>query len=106
MSFTKVLSAVEAEPDRSNQHEFNGVGNLHDLLGESRREIPAVFRAQSHDQEYETTVTWYDARAAHETRSEYRLYFRTNPVMTEAREGDRMRFSLLANGALLCELLQ
>lgn len=35
-------------------------------------------------------VTWYDAREKHESRSEFRLYFQGNAVMSEASEGDNI----------------
>ena len=39
----KRISAVEASPERSNQHEFNGISELRKLLGLNRRIFPARF---------------------------------------------------------------
>lgn len=39
----KTLSAVEARPERSNQHEFNGVAALKDVLGTNRSELNVHF---------------------------------------------------------------
>ena len=39
----KRLSAVEALRHRSNQHEFDGVGGLKEMLGTSRRTFNATF---------------------------------------------------------------
>jgi len=87
----KRLQAVEVDTRASNQHEFNGVQAFKDLLGTERlNERPARFIRFGDDELLEdtTVVTWYDAREAHETRSEWRLYYRFNSVIEAAREGD------------------
>lgn len=88
----KRLSGVEANPDQSHQHEFNGINLLKNLLGNERlRDCPVSFVWLGEENEglsEDSTVTWYDARENHPTRSEYRLYFRSNPVMELASEGD------------------
>ncbi len=88
----KRLSAVEADPGRSNQHEFNGVKNLKKLFGQGRlTDFPARFLWLGEENEglsEDSLVTWYDSREKHPTRTEHRLYFKTNPVMEMAREGD------------------
>ena len=86
----KRLSAVESNPSRSNQHEFNGVAVLRQLLGDERlRDMPTRFvwlGEESEGVSADSTVTWYDARENHPKRTEYRLYFRPNVVMDLARE--------------------
>lgn len=88
----KRLSAVEANPDVSNQHEFNGVVALRQLLGKDRlSDLPTRFVWLGEENEgisEDSLVTWYDARERHPSRTEYRLYFRSNPVMELAGEGD------------------
>ena len=88
----KRLSRVEADINRSHQHEFNGVTNLKRILGEAdRREIPTTFVWLGGEQEAiseEGFLSWYDSRRAHPTRSEYRLYFPTTEVSELASEGD------------------
>jgi len=101
----KTLSAVEADPSRSNQHEFNGVIQLKDLFGEERTSIQASFSTRGNDEITQSEVTWYDARDAHPRRSEYRLYFQPNPVMENAREGDDIIIGFDNNGNLHCELI-
>lgn len=86
----KTLSAVEANPVRSNQHEFNGVAQLIALFGLTGRTVLAKFSVLGSQIEVPAKVTWYDARAAHPTRTEYRLYFQTNTVMQTAQEGDHI----------------
>lgn len=90
----KRLAPVEADPARSNQHEFNGTLALQKLFGTTKREgIPARFIRFGDDGEVLTAdglVTWYDARERHPSRTEWRLYFRANDVMDASREGDLM----------------
>lgn len=108
----KRLSAVEADVIRSNQHEFNGVEGLRDILGEpsGKTRFPAKFLYLS-DQDDEPIIedgflTWYDARQkARENRGvmrwEYRLYFPTNIVSQCAAEGDLLVITRRADDSLL-----
>src|SRR5690606_25348518 len=88
----KRLKAVEVDTQRSNQHEFNGSQPLRNLLGDKRlNEYPVTFIWLGDENEgisEEGQVTWYDARERHPSRSEWRLYFKSNPVMDWAKEGD------------------
>jgi len=86
----KTLAAVEAHPERSNQHEFNGVAALRDMFGEDRAEFRAIFSVRGEDGTCLAGVTWYDSRENHPSRSEHRLYFQGNPVMDRAQEGDNI----------------
>ncbi|MBX3077971.1 MAG: hypothetical protein KF692_01895 [Cryobacterium sp.] len=75
----KSLSQVEADSQVSNQHEFNGAGPLVALFGtsEPRKEIQAQHIDMEHlgaDPKF-ITLTWYDARVRHPTRSEWRMYY-------------------------------
>lgn len=95
----KHLSAVEADTLRSNQHEFNGVRELVQILGEpdGKVQYSAKFIYLTDDDDapiVETgTLTWYDARQkAREEKGvmrwENRLYFPTNLVTQNLSEGD------------------
>lgn len=88
----KRLSAVEVDTQKSNQHEFNGSKPLRNLLGKERlNDYPVTFVWLGDENEAiseEGMVTWYDAREKHITRSEWRLYFKSNPIMNWAEEGD------------------
>ena len=81
----KRLSGVESNPGQSNQHEFNGVVPLKNLLGvEKLADCPARFIWLGEENEgvsEDSSVTWYDSRENHPTRSEYRLYFKSNSIM-------------------------
>lgn len=100
----KRLSRVETNPDISNQHELNGVKELADLFGipHSKMNIPAkfIYLSDSVEDEFAVdidtvytdhgNVTWYDARKAHPTRTEYRLYYSSSLFLEYAQENDLM----------------
>ncbi len=88
----KTLSAVEADVLKSNQHEYNGTNALKRVLGLDQPKTFSTRFLLLSDEEgpviEDGGLTWYDARARHPTRSEYRLYFPTNAVTVGARAGD------------------
>jgi hypothetical protein len=88
----KRLSAVESDPKRSNQHEFNGNNELKSIFGlDDRKNIPTLFLWFGNNNEKKSSdgyVSWYDARRDHPTRTEYRLYFPTTEVSKLFQEGD------------------
>lgn len=98
----KTLARVEAVRLASNQHEFNGVGALRDLLGSDRRVIRATVVYAAKDGRVasggEIDLTWYDARERHPTRTEYRLYYPPNPAVALAHEGDLFVLIKLRSG--------
>lgn len=102
----KTLSAVEAEPSRSNQHELNGVSQLKSLFGTARKTISANFSIRGEDGFIPVTLTWYDAREADAKRTEYRLYFRTNSVMEQAQEGSTVVLGFDNSAQFWCELIR
>ena len=101
----KRLSAVETDPAKSNQHEFNGTTALRHLLTDAGFENrPARFVRLGEDGENQSDdafITWYDARANHPTRNEWRLYYQTNAVMSAAVEGDLLIVGRRPDGELL-----
>ncbi len=99
----KRLSAVETAPSVSNQHEFNGSGDLKTLMGEAdRKNILVRFiwiaEEQAATEAFDGFLSWYDARRNHPTRSEYRLYYQTNPVTELMAEGDTLFLALRKDG--------
>ncbi|WP_081195387.1 type II restriction endonuclease [Halomonas sp. BC1] len=100
----KTLAAVEARPERSNQHEFNGVTALKSLFGHEKTDLQALFSVRGESAHHTAKVTWYDSRENHPTRSEYRLYFQSNPVMKRAQAGDNMLIGFI-QGQLHCILI-
>ncbi|HEY0795992.1 MAG TPA: type II restriction endonuclease [Acidisarcina sp.] len=107
----KTLSAVEAEPVSSNQHEFNGVKALRRLLGDQRQTFKATFIYLS-DNDPDPLVddgylTWYDSRENIASRSaEYRLYFPQTTVSVCAAEGDLLVIARKPDGNLLAIIAQ
>lgn len=104
----KTLSRVEADLVSSRQHELNGVEALKKLFGPAtgKKKFYARFIYLKDDQTEapitsEGTLTWYDARAAHPTRSEHRLYFSTTEVSRMTSPGDLMVICQKQDGSLL-----
>ena len=94
----KRLKAVECLASQSNQHEFNGVSKLKEILGtETLRDFPVkiIYWGDKDDEIIvsNTFLTWYDAREQNPNRSpEYRLYFKNNNSMNLAKENDLFIF--------------
>jgi len=91
----KKLSAVETDRRVSNQHEFNGVTKLKNILGTPKKPyyFPArVIYFSDLDDDLtaaDTTLSWYDSRKGVSTRAaEYRLYYQKNPVTDLMSKGD------------------
>lgn len=101
----KVLSAVEADPATSNQHEFNGVTKLKEIFGTEKRRFPARFIYLSDTDDDPPTddgfLTWYDARKDHPIRTEYRMYFPTTAVSICTSEGDELFIGLRPDDTVL-----
>jgi len=108
----KILSPVEVDLLTSNQHEFNGVEGLRNMLGEpnGKEKYPAKFLyLTDNDSEIVSEdgfLTWYDARQKARVergvmRWEYRLYFPTNKVLLCANAGDILLIAKLPDSTLL-----
>lgn len=100
----KRLSAVETDRSRSNQHEFNGTAPLRSAFGVHPRRIPTDFVRMEDTGSWISApgeLTWYDARAGHPTRTEYRLYYRNNTVTSRAVEGDVLLLAVRSDGTAL-----
>ena len=100
----KQLSAVEANLDKSNQHEFNGIASMKKLFGMKRQKFDTTFMFLDDENSPITDngfLTWYDARENHPTRSEYRLFFPTTNVSKLASAGDVLFIALKPNKSIL-----
>lgn len=87
----KRLSAVECDPNRSNQHELNGTKKMKNYLGDKAEYDASFIRLDDDEEKIESLsgkVTWYDARENHPTRSEHRFYYQNNPALELASAGD------------------
>jgi len=107
----KILSAVEADVLSSNQHEFNGVEGLRNMLGEPdgkvRHQVRFLYITDYDEPLIEDGfLTWYDARQKARIergvmRWEYRLYFPTNQVSQYANTGDILVIAKRPDNTLL-----
>jgi len=103
----KRLSAVETDTNTSHQHEFNGINGFKRILGELhdpvRYPTRLIYVSDDADEAVvdDRTLTWYDSRANHPTRSEYRLYFPTCQPMEMAAAGDLLVLGLRPDRTLL-----
>ncbi len=106
----KYLSAVDARPEKSNQHEIGGLvkAGFGDFLGRPEKGSVISFKARMvfvRDELdvpiiCEDYVSWYDSR--HAMRApEYRLYYKSNDVTNMLSEGDFFLIGKLRNGSLL-----
>lgn len=108
----KTLSAVETDPARSHQHEFNGNQDLIRLFGRATRKhvLPAkfIYLTDAGDSALveEASVTWYDARLRHPSRTEHRLYFPDTAISQTAAEGDLLVLAKRPDGGLLVIIAQ
>jgi len=104
----KYLSAVDATPSKSNQHEI-GSNKFTAILGvpgneKSRFNATFMFFPTDADEPEicSDIVTYYDTRVGQPNRSpEYRLYYRSNAVTELMNAGDFCLISVRTTGELL-----
>ena len=104
----KYLSAVDATPSKSNQHEI-GSNKFTAILGDpgtSKVVFETTFLYFNPDTDEPEScsdrVTWYDTRVDQPHRSaEYRLYYRRNAITELLREGDFCLIGMQPSGNLL-----
>ena len=107
----KHLSQVDANLQKSNQHEIGGLPQVgfKQWLGTPGKEAVYRYRARQiyiSDGNEEPTicdssVTWYDCRRKNPNRgAEYRLYYYDSPVIASIREGDFFLIAKLRKNVL------
>lgn len=100
----KTLSAVDANPARSNQHEIGTTAAMRRFLGEGRQTLPTTYIWLAGEQESisaQGQATHYDTREKQPHRSpEWRLYYDSNPVTKAMRTGDTLFLAKRSNGSL------
>ncbi|MEO8398271.1 MAG: type II restriction endonuclease [Ignavibacteriaceae bacterium] len=106
----KRLSEVEIKPDISNQHEFNGINEFREIFGDEKIKFNGKFILLSDDEEktieQDGTLTWYDARERHLTRTEYRLYYSSNEIIENSFVGDLVIIARTGENKLLIIVAQ
>src|SRR5690606_6484065 len=89
----KTLVQVDLPERGSNQHEINGVAALRDFFQTDekiRRTIRWRYLSDEEEPfEDDGQVTFYDARADHPTRTEWRLYYQGHSL-SRAKPGDTL----------------
>ncbi len=90
----KSLSEVEANPAKSNQHEFGTTREMRRFLGEEHKRFEATYIWFGGEQEGVPdygSATMYDSRAKQPLRSpEWRIYYNTNGVTSLMEPGDTL----------------
>jgi hypothetical protein len=108
----KRLSAVETDPEISNQHEFNGSRPMVALFGtgEAKMRFDCTFMYFDDEEKTATAegfLTWYDSRANQPHRSaEYRLYFNGSTVIELANAGDLLVIGKRPDGRTLALIVK
>ncbi|EUJ11156.1 EcoRII family protein [Methylophilaceae bacterium 11] len=113
----KYLSAVDAEPSKSNQHEIGGLpsAGFKKYLGIPGKQEEYRFRARqiyiTDETEDPVTcdsqVTWYDSRRKSLNRGpEYRLYYYDSPVINLINPGDFFLIAKLQEGVIPAQLIE
>jgi hypothetical protein len=108
----KYLSAVDADPGSSNQHEIGGLpaAGFKRHLGTPGKDEEYRFKAKliyvtdecAAPDFCEGFVTWYDCRRKQPHRSaEFRLYYNTNAVTELIVKGDFLLVAKMRDGSLL-----
>ena len=95
----KRLSAVDADPKRSNQHEVGTTHEMrHQFLGEIRHEFEVNYVWLGQEQDgfvVQGTATHYNTRERKLHRApEWRLYYLSNAVTEAMQEGDTLYLAL------------
>ncbi len=106
--YAKYLSAVEADPGSSNQHEI-GSNKMADFLGrpegKAKRFSGQLVYLPEDDEEPLFSVanlSWYDSRYRQSHRGpEYRLYYDNNPVTERMTAGDFAVIAGRTDGSVL-----
>ena len=102
----KRLSAVDAEPSRSNQHEVGTTRAMREqFLGQTQRQrfpVQYVWLGQDDNAlSVEGAATHYDARERKPHRApEWRLYYPSNAVTEAMQEGDTLFLAMRGDGRL------
>ena len=101
----KRLSAVDAEPKTSNQHEVGTTVKMRDnFLGEAHQQkFTAMYIWLGGDQKGFTEESWathYDARSNKPRAAEWRLYYPSNAVTEAMKAGDTLFLAKDQGGVL------
>jgi len=108
----KRLKAVEIDKACSNQHEFNGVAGLKQILGDSgeiRFDAKFLYLDDFDENPLSETgfLTWYDGRIKGKAgRSERRLYYSSTSILQCASIGDLLIIAKCSDDTLLAIVVE
>src|SRR3546814_4055489 len=93
----KLLSVVDADPEKSNQHEVTGSKELRQILGDEDRKKENRFHAtyvwfggEQEAMSEEGRLARSDSRSNKHRAAERRLYYQPNGVTSQMRPGDTL----------------
>jgi len=108
----KRLKAVEIDKACSNQHEFNGVAGLKQILGDSDKktfDAKFLYLDDCDDNPLSETgfLTWYDGRIKGKAgRSERRLYYSSTHILQCASISDLLIIAKCSDDTLLAIVVE
>ncbi len=100
----KRLSAVDAEPNKSNQHEIGTTVPMRKFLGTDKKTFDVTYIWLSDEQETITEQGWathYNSREGKPRAAEYRLYYPSNMVTGVMSEGDTLFLAIRPDKTIL-----
>lgn len=104
----KLLTKVEITPDKSNQHEFNGLTKMTCYLGSEKKAFDVTYLyigQEENDRAFcKGSATWYQARKP--PRREFRFYYRNNEVIDRATVDDTLITALKTDGTLIALIIK
>lgn len=95
-AFIKTVTSSDIDANVSNQHELHGVSRLTEIFGiiplndSTKHKFDATLRVHHSGDKHPIAITWYNARANHPSRHEYRLYYVASSahLMRQLASGD------------------
>lgn len=100
----KILSAVDAEPKSSNQHEIGTTVPMRKFLGNEKTTFDVTYVWLNDEQETITDQGWathYDCREEKPRPAEYRFYYPTNAVTEVMTAGDTLFLAIRPDKTIL-----
>lgn len=100
----KILSAVDAEPKSSNQHEIGTTKPMRKFLGTEKTEFTVTYIWLGDEQETITCQDWathYNCREGKPRAPEYRFYYSSNPVTEIMAAGDTLFLAIRPDKSIL-----
>jgi len=100
----KTLSAVDSEPNKSNQHEIGTTVPMRKFLGTDKKTFDVTYIWLSDEQETITEQGWathYNSREGKPRSAEYRLYYPSNMVTEVMSAGDTLFLAIRPDKTIL-----